>query len=85
MKAPKYANLRKMSKDDLIEKYDDHTKDTNVHTDFLLEEIYRRDREEHDQKLIRIRREMHCMTIAITVLTVIITILTALMTWKAST
>jgi len=51
----------------------------------LLEEIYRRDREEHDQKLIRISREMHCMTIAITVLTVIITILTALMTWKAST
>ena len=79
MNAPKYAALRKMSKDELVAAYDQHTPNTTVHTGFLLEEIYRRDREDHDQHLMQISREIRRMTIIITVLTVVIAILTSVM------
>ena len=62
MNAPKYAELRSMSKEQLVEKYDAHTENTVVHTGFLLEEIYRRDRESNEQELMRINADMHRLT-----------------------
>ena len=83
MNAPKYAELRSTSKESLIEQYDIHTKNTNVHTGFLLEEIYRRDRAEHDQELMRLNGGIHRLTLWITGLTVFIGICTAIQTWLA--
>ncbi|MBI5629655.1 MAG: hypothetical protein HY921_02090 [Elusimicrobia bacterium] len=80
----KYSDLRSKDKNYLIAQHDAFAKpDRVVPADFFLEEIYRRDREEHDQKLMQINRRMYCFTVIILICTVIQTFLATLLWIKS--
>lgn len=69
--AKKYAELKSLSKKELIEIYDAKTKNTVVGTRHYLDEIERRVREEENRQMVRMTRQMRNMTIGILVLTVL--------------
>ena len=68
-KAKKLKELREMSKDELIKEHDEQAVMTQVGVDYYLNELFRREQQEHN-KTIR-----NC-TIAIAIMTLIITIST---------
>lgn len=66
-----YQELRKLSKDQLIQEYDNKAVHTEPGLDFYKEEIARRDAEEQTKQMMRINNQMRIMTIIITILTII--------------
>jgi hypothetical protein len=72
--AETYEELRKLSMDELIQRYDRVAKNTVDSQLFLREEIARRDAEAQTAQMIRINNQMRYMTIIITISTIISTV-----------
>lgn len=72
--AETYKELRKLSMDELIQRYDRVAKTTVDSQLFLREEIARRDAEAQTAQMIRINNQMRWMTIIITISTIISTV-----------
>ncbi|MCZ7673804.1 MAG: hypothetical protein M5U34_45140 [Chloroflexi bacterium] len=69
--AESYEELRKLTKEQLIQKYDSLAKSTQIGLNFLRDEIARRDAEEQTAQMIQVNNQMRNMTIIITVFTII--------------
>lgn len=68
---PKHNELEALSDQDLIDRYNAAANNTVVGTGFYREEITRRQNAEQTRKVLDLTKNMHHMTIAITVLTII--------------
>ncbi|MCX5830151.1 MAG: hypothetical protein NTV58_19450 [Deltaproteobacteria bacterium] len=69
-----FSEIRKLTTEELIEKYDkiaSTTSASNVGINFYLQEIYRRDNEKLNDKMLEYTKGLHIMTIIITVATII--------------
>lgn len=69
--AKTFADLRQMSREELIRKYDGISQGTSVGLDFYREEIARRDAEEATETILVLTRQMRNMTVAVVLLTVL--------------
>jgi hypothetical protein len=69
--AGSYEELRKLTKEQLIQEYDKRARSTQIGLDFLREEIARRDAEEQTVQMLRMTAQMRTMTIVIMVFTII--------------
>ena len=67
--AETYEELRKLSDDELIKRYDDRSRNVDLRFTYFLDELHRRRQERHTNQL-------KMMTWAITGMTVVITIAT---------
>lgn len=68
---PKYADLEKLTDEQLIQRYDDAATHTVVGTSFFLEELTRRSQQRQTDSMLSFTKEVRNMTRIITVLTVI--------------
>lgn len=71
MMAESYEGLRKLTKEQLVERYDKQAKSTVVGLDFIREEIVRRDAEEQTAQMLLMTSQMRTMTVVIMLLTVV--------------
>jgi hypothetical protein len=69
--ATTYAKLRALSTAQLVQLYDDTSKDTVVGLDSLREEIFRREAAEQTVVISKMTRQMRDLTIVITLLTIV--------------
>lgn len=69
--ATTYAKLRALSTAQLVQLYDDTSKDTVVGLDSLREEIFRREAAEQTVAISKMTRQMRDLTIVITLLTIV--------------
>ena len=68
--AQSYAELRRMTDDELIRKYDETAKQTMIGLDFLRNEVVRRESERATRQMLALTRQMRNLTLVITGLTV---------------
>jgi hypothetical protein len=78
-----YAELRRMSVDELVHEYDTLAEPVEPTTELCRQEITRRELEEHSQRMLAMTAVMKRLTWAITALTVINVILVGLQLWKS--
>ena len=69
-----YAELQKLSIEELVQKYDRAARSTQDNQLFLSQEIARRHAEKQTEQMMRINEQMRIMTIIITFATIISTI-----------
>lgn len=67
---PRYSELRALSDEELISRYDKAAENTVVGTGFYRDELFRREQERQVQQMIRFTKQLRNMTIAIVFLTV---------------
>ena len=67
----KYNDLRSMSMDDLISKYDQLSKNTVFWTKHYYDEIIRRDNEQSTKKIIKLTKWITVMTLVMTIATIV--------------
>jgi len=72
---PKHDELEALSIQDLIDRYNSAANNTIVGTGFYREEITRRQNAAQTKKVLSLTKNMHHMTIAITLLTIVNVIL----------
>lgn len=66
-----YENLRKLSIEDLKQKYDKSASNTDPGLNFYREEIARRESEKMNSDMVKMTLQMRNMTIAISIMTLI--------------
>lgn len=67
---PRYSELRALSDEELISRYDKAAENSVVGTGFYRDELFRREQERQVQQMIRFTKQLRNMTIAIVFLTV---------------
>ena len=72
---PKHDELESLTDQDLVDRYNAAAKNTVVGTEFYREEITRRQNQAQTEKVLSLTKNMHHMTIAITLLTIVNVIL----------
>ncbi|MBW7997982.1 MAG: hypothetical protein FVQ81_15710 [Candidatus Glassbacteria bacterium] len=77
-----YQQLKSLSREKLIEEYDQKASSTVIGLNFLREEIARRDFEEQNRLIIAMTQEIRNLTIFVAVLTLINVILVAFTIWR---
>lgn len=80
--ATTYAELRKMSADDLIRSYDETAQHTEIGLNVLREEIARRDSAEETKAIVAMTKQMRDLTMFIAVLTTINVVATIVLFFK---
>ena len=78
-----YAELRRMSVDELVHEYDILAEHVEPTVELCRQEIARRELEEHSQRLLAMTAVMKRLTWVITALTAINVILVGLQLWKS--
>ena len=66
-----YAEMSKLSKEDLISLYDQEAQSTHVGLEFIKQEIWRRDSDRLNRSMERMTNRIQRLTIIITILTVV--------------
>lgn len=74
---PKYGELRKLSDQDLIERYDSEAQHTTVGTSFYLDEMARRAMERQTRDMLDFTKHVRDLTVFIAILTVLNAVLVA--------
>ncbi len=74
---PSHEELNKLSDQEIIDRYNAAAQNTGVGAGFYREEYVRRQAEKQAQQMLGINKNMHRMTIAITVLTIVNVMLVA--------
>lgn len=69
--AETYAKLRKLTDEELICKYDELAKRTQVGLNFLLDELARREAKKQHQRILKLTKQMRNLTIVIAILTAV--------------
>ena len=69
--ADTYAEISRLSKEDLIALYDQKAQSTQVGLEFVKQEIWRRDSDRLNRNIERMTYRIHWLTIIMTILTVI--------------
>jgi len=78
----KWADMQKLSRDELIEAYDREGRNVgSIGCSFIRDEIFQRDLAEQGDRMERMTREMKRLTKVIAWLTVAIAVLTAISTY----
>jgi len=75
---PTYSELKAMSDETLIERYDLLGEHAHVGTGFYLDELMRREQQRLSEQMLGFTRQMRSMTIVILVLTFINAVLVAI-------
>lgn len=71
MPAPKIAELRKMSNDELINLHDKATPDASLGVNYYVDELARRDQSKQTETILRYTRWIVGLTIVMTLVTVV--------------
>lgn len=66
-----YAEMSRLSKEDLIALYDQEAQSTQVGLEFIKQEIWRRDTDRLNRNMERMTNRIQRLTIIITILTVV--------------
>ena len=66
-----YENLKKISAEELKQKYDELSSSTQVGLNFYREEIARRESEKMNSEMVNMTSQMRNMTIAISIMTLV--------------
>jgi hypothetical protein len=69
--SPKYAELRKLSDDELVTRFDAAATNTVVGTSFFLEELARRSQRRQSDEMLAFTKQVRNMTVIITILTAV--------------
>jgi len=79
-KAMKFADLETKSREDLVALYDSNTENRVIGLDFIREEIFRRDANEANDRMLSLTRKITWLTTVMTVLTIgnVVVVLVAL-------
>ncbi|MGE3062973.1 MAG: hypothetical protein AB7T10_05000 [bacterium] len=75
-----YADLRKMTKDELVKNHDIVSQKTMVGISYWLNEIERRDREDHEKIMFDYTKQIKTMTLIMTIAT-ILNIFISILVW----
>ncbi|EOX1767270.1 hypothetical protein ACPDME_003489 [Vibrio cholerae] len=75
---PTYEELKGLSREEIIERYNQIGKHTVVGTQFYLDELIRRQNEEQTNAMLKINKRMQYMTVLITILTIANVVLVAM-------
>jgi len=68
--ARKFADLERMSRDELVALHDENTPNGVLGLDFIRGEIFRRDTDEANQTMLALTRKIAWLTVVVTVMTV---------------
>ncbi|MYA78779.1 MAG: hypothetical protein F4132_00290 [Gemmatimonadetes bacterium] len=69
--AMSYSEISRLSKEELIERYDQTASNTVIGLEFLKQEIWRRDSDRLSESMVKMTKRIQWLTIAITILTVL--------------
>lgn len=69
--AMSYSEISRLSKEELIELYDQTASNTVIGLEFLKQEIWRRDADRLNANMEKMTSRIQCMTIVITILTAV--------------
>lgn len=68
---PKYAELRKLTDEELIQRYDKEAENTVVATGFYLGELSHRSMERRSERMLEFTKQIRTCTVVIVVLTIV--------------
>ena len=73
MKERTWTNLQKLSDDELVAEHDELARNTQVGTQYYLDELRYRRQEHVASQVGKLTKKLYCLTVVVTVLTAVVT------------